>query len=72
MEGVTAMLKLMAQHGLNAKAAQIKPEEISQRRVFALTGLGEASVDDLAVYLSAVESAGGESVPDRFQNIHPL
>jgi ABC-type nitrate/sulfonate/bicarbonate transport system substrate-binding protein len=28
-EGITAMLKLMAQHGLNAKAAQIKPEEIA-------------------------------------------
>jgi ABC-type nitrate/sulfonate/bicarbonate transport system substrate-binding protein len=29
MEGVSAMLKLMAQHGLNAKASQIKPEEIA-------------------------------------------
>ena len=29
MEGVAAMLKLMAQHGLNAKAAQIKPEEVA-------------------------------------------
>jgi NitT/TauT family transport system substrate-binding protein len=29
MEGVTAMLKLMVQHGLNPKAAQIKPEEIA-------------------------------------------
>ena len=29
MEGVAAMLKLMAQHGLNPKAAQIKPEEIA-------------------------------------------
>jgi NitT/TauT family transport system substrate-binding protein len=29
MEGVAAMLKLMAQHGLNAKASQIKPEEIA-------------------------------------------
>ena len=29
IEGVAAMLKLMAQHGLNAKAAQIKPEEIA-------------------------------------------
>jgi NitT/TauT family transport system substrate-binding protein len=28
-EGIVAMLKLMAQHGLNAKAAQIKPEEIA-------------------------------------------
>jgi NitT/TauT family transport system substrate-binding protein len=29
MEGVAAMLKLMAQHGLNAKASQIKPEEVA-------------------------------------------
>jgi ABC-type nitrate/sulfonate/bicarbonate transport system substrate-binding protein len=29
MEGVSAMLKLMAQHGLNAKASQVKPEEIA-------------------------------------------
>ena len=29
MEGVTAMLKLMVQHGLNAKAAQVKPEEVA-------------------------------------------
>jgi hypothetical protein len=29
MEGVTAMLKLMSQHGLNAKASQIKPEEVA-------------------------------------------
>ena len=29
IEGVTAMLKLMAQHGLNPKAAQIKPEEVA-------------------------------------------
>ena len=29
MEGVSAMLKLMAQHGLNPKAAQVKPEEIA-------------------------------------------
>ena len=29
MEGVAAMLKLMAQHGLNAKAAQTKPEEVA-------------------------------------------
>ena len=28
MEGVASMLKLMAQHGLNAKAAQVKAEEI--------------------------------------------
>lgn len=28
-EGIIAMLKLMAQHGLNAKASQIKPEEIA-------------------------------------------
>jgi ABC-type nitrate/sulfonate/bicarbonate transport system substrate-binding protein len=28
-EGIVAMLKLMAQHGLNAKASQIKPEEIA-------------------------------------------
>jgi hypothetical protein len=29
VEGISAMLKLMAQHGLNAKASQIKPEEIA-------------------------------------------
>jgi NitT/TauT family transport system substrate-binding protein len=29
MEGVVSMLKLMAQHGLNPKAAQVKPEEIA-------------------------------------------
>jgi hypothetical protein len=29
MEGVSAMLKLMAQHGLNPKASQIKPEEVA-------------------------------------------
>src|SRR4026207_2025524 len=29
IEGINAMLKLMAQHGLNAKAAQIKPEEVA-------------------------------------------
>jgi NitT/TauT family transport system substrate-binding protein len=28
MEGVTAVLKLMVQHGLNPKAAQLKPEEV--------------------------------------------
>ncbi|MBM2802857.1 MAG: ABC-type nitrate/sulfonate/bicarbonate transport system, periplasmic component, partial [Deltaproteobacteria bacterium] len=28
LEGVASMLKLMVQHGLNAKAAQIKPEEL--------------------------------------------
>jgi ABC-type nitrate/sulfonate/bicarbonate transport system substrate-binding protein len=28
-EGIIAMLKLMAQHGLNAKASQVKPEEIA-------------------------------------------
>lgn len=28
-EGITAMLKLMAQHGLNPKAAQMKPEEVA-------------------------------------------
>jgi hypothetical protein len=28
MEGVGSMLKLMVQHGLNAKAAQVKPEDI--------------------------------------------
>ncbi len=28
MEGVASVLKLMVQHGLNAKAAQLKPEEI--------------------------------------------
>lgn len=27
MEGMTAVIKLMAQHGINAKAAQLKPEE---------------------------------------------
>jgi ABC-type nitrate/sulfonate/bicarbonate transport system substrate-binding protein len=29
IEGVVSMLKLMAQHGLNAKAAQVKPEEVA-------------------------------------------
>jgi ABC-type nitrate/sulfonate/bicarbonate transport system substrate-binding protein len=29
MEGVESVLKLMVQHGLNAKAAQVKPEEIA-------------------------------------------
>jgi NitT/TauT family transport system substrate-binding protein len=29
MEGVANALKLMAQHGLNAKAAQLKPEEVA-------------------------------------------
>jgi NitT/TauT family transport system substrate-binding protein len=29
MEGVASVLKLMVQHGLNAKAAQVKPEEIA-------------------------------------------
>jgi NitT/TauT family transport system substrate-binding protein len=29
MEGVASVIKLMAQHGLNAKAAQVKPEEIA-------------------------------------------
>jgi NitT/TauT family transport system substrate-binding protein len=29
IEGINAMLKLMTQHGLNAKAAQIKPEEVA-------------------------------------------
>ena len=28
MEGMNAVIKLMAQHGINAKAAQIKPEEV--------------------------------------------
>jgi NitT/TauT family transport system substrate-binding protein len=28
MPGVSSMLKLMAQHGLNAKASQVKPEEL--------------------------------------------
>ena len=28
MEGVVSVLKLMAQHGLNAKASQVKPEDI--------------------------------------------
>ncbi|HYY23909.1 MAG TPA: ABC transporter substrate-binding protein [Candidatus Udaeobacter sp.] len=29
MEGVASMLKLMAQHGLNPKAAQVKPDEVA-------------------------------------------
>jgi len=29
MEGVASVIKLMVQHGLNAKAAQVKPEEIA-------------------------------------------
>jgi ABC-type nitrate/sulfonate/bicarbonate transport system substrate-binding protein len=29
MEGVVSMLKLMAQHGLSPKAAQVKPEEVA-------------------------------------------
>jgi NitT/TauT family transport system substrate-binding protein len=29
IEGIVSMLKLMAQHGLNTKAAQVKPEEIA-------------------------------------------
>jgi NitT/TauT family transport system substrate-binding protein len=29
MEGVASVLKLMAQHGLNAKAAQLKPEDVA-------------------------------------------
>ena len=29
MEGVASVIKLMAQHGLNAKAAQVKPGEIA-------------------------------------------
>jgi hypothetical protein len=29
MEGVASVLKLMVQHGLNAKAAQVKPDEIA-------------------------------------------
>jgi ABC-type nitrate/sulfonate/bicarbonate transport system substrate-binding protein len=29
MEGVASVLKLMVQHGLNAKAAQVKPEEVA-------------------------------------------
>lgn len=29
MEGVASVLKLMAQHGLNAKASQIRPEEVA-------------------------------------------
>jgi ABC-type nitrate/sulfonate/bicarbonate transport system substrate-binding protein len=29
MEGVASVIKLMAQHGLNAKAAQVKPEEVA-------------------------------------------
>ena len=29
MDGVASVIKLMAQHGLNAKAAQVKPEEIA-------------------------------------------
>jgi ABC-type nitrate/sulfonate/bicarbonate transport system substrate-binding protein len=33
MEGVVSMLKLMAQHGLNAKASQVKPEDIADLSV---------------------------------------
>jgi ABC-type nitrate/sulfonate/bicarbonate transport system substrate-binding protein len=29
MEGVASVIKLMAQHGLNAKASQVKPEEVA-------------------------------------------
>ncbi|HEX2225660.1 MAG TPA: hypothetical protein VHM64_00865, partial [Candidatus Binatia bacterium] len=29
MEGMASMLKLMAQHGLNPKAAQVKPEDLA-------------------------------------------
>jgi hypothetical protein len=29
MEGVASVIKLMVQHGLNAKASQVKPEEIA-------------------------------------------
>jgi hypothetical protein len=29
MEGVASVIKLMAQHGLNAKASQVKPEELA-------------------------------------------
>jgi hypothetical protein len=29
MEGVASVIKLMGQHGLNAKATQVKPEEIA-------------------------------------------
>jgi ABC-type nitrate/sulfonate/bicarbonate transport system substrate-binding protein len=29
MEGVASVIKLMAQHGLNAKASQVKPEDIA-------------------------------------------
>lgn len=29
MEGVASVLKLMAQHGLNAKASQVRPEEVA-------------------------------------------
>ena len=33
MAGVNSMLKLMVQHGLNAKAAQVKPEEIADMSI---------------------------------------
>ena len=29
MEGVASVIKFMAQHGLNAKASQVKPKEIA-------------------------------------------
>jgi hypothetical protein len=29
MEGVASVIKLMAQHGLNAKASQVKPEDLA-------------------------------------------
>ena len=29
MQGVASVIKLMAQHGLNPKASQVKPEEIA-------------------------------------------
>jgi hypothetical protein len=33
LEGVVSVLKLMAQHGLNAKASQVKPEDIADMSV---------------------------------------
>jgi hypothetical protein len=29
MEGVASVIRLMAQHGLNAKASQVKPEDVA-------------------------------------------
>jgi hypothetical protein len=33
MEGVASVLKLMVQHGLNAKASQVRPEDIADMSV---------------------------------------